>query len=344
LLSYFFGSKTEADWLVYMNNQDQGMKPYVRSQEVNGAQQASLPEGREQFLLTSPELASRVGQKYCDEIKLVPLLVACGLVRRVRTIKIEVRPLGGDSFKVTLDASKPSVGEVKSEIARVQGTRQDRQELYKMAVKADGSVVREDDAEPALLDDNELNVDDGDLLVLAVTVDLTPAWTIFDKELVSLSEEGMRATCIAGQGVANVSFTSSTAEMTEGRHYWEVKVLSRGADELCVGVSRPNLDPQGWYGDADSSVAWLMEGDGCLSGNGEEDGEGASHYDQGDCIGVLLNLDNGSLLFFKNGVQNGPGYPAGSVVGPVVHALQLAIGGDSVRMLPGAAWPQGHSP
>jgi hypothetical protein len=38
-------------------------------------------------------------------------------------------------------------------------------------------------------------------------------------------------------------------------------------------------------------------------------------------VGVLLDLNNGSLLFFKNGVQHGPGYAAGSVTGPVVAAV-----------------------
>jgi hypothetical protein len=50
-----------------------------------------------------------LGQKFCDETELLPLLLAHGLVRRVRTIKIAVRPLGGDSFKITLDASLSTV-------------------------------------------------------------------------------------------------------------------------------------------------------------------------------------------------------------------------------------------
>jgi hypothetical protein len=56
-------------------------------------------------------------------------------------------------------------------------------------------------------------------------------------------------------------------------------------------------------------------------------------------VGVLLDLNIGSLRFFKNGVQHGPGYPAGSVTGPVVAALQMAEGGSSVRLLPNAEAP-----
>jgi hypothetical protein len=87
----------------------------------------------------------------------VPLLLARGLIRRVRTIQIEVRPLGGDSLKVPLDASLKllwAVGEAKVEIARSQGTTEARQELYKVAERADGLAVREDDAEPEPLYDD----------------------------------------------------------------------------------------------------------------------------------------------------------------------------------------------
>jgi hypothetical protein len=63
-------------------------------------------------------------------------------------------------------------------------------------------------------------------------------------------------------------------------------------------------------------------------------------YADGDRVGVLLDLDDGSVCFFKNGVKEGPGYPAGSVEGPVVHAVQLAYPDDSLRLLPDAQQPQ----
>jgi hypothetical protein len=81
-----------------------------------------------------------------------------------------LRPLGGDSFKVTLDASEPSVGEVKVEVARSQGTAKSRQELYKVAERADGLAVREDDAEPEPLDDESMELEEGDVVAMAVKV------------------------------------------------------------------------------------------------------------------------------------------------------------------------------
>jgi hypothetical protein len=117
--------------------------------------QANVP-GREQLLLASLDLQARLGRKYCDEAELVPLLLEHGFVRRARTIEVEMRPLGGDSFRVTLDCDKPLVGVAKTEIARIQGTKESRQELYRVAVRADGKAVREDDAEPELLEDDTM--------------------------------------------------------------------------------------------------------------------------------------------------------------------------------------------
>jgi hypothetical protein len=62
-----------------------------RTQQHGAAQAEPDFPGREQLLFTSPEMQTRVGQKYCDEAQLLPLLLAQGLVRRVRTIAVEVR-------------------------------------------------------------------------------------------------------------------------------------------------------------------------------------------------------------------------------------------------------------
>jgi hypothetical protein len=152
-----------------MDSQDKGIKR-ARTQQQDGEGAVDNLPGREQVLLASPELQTRLGRRYCDETELLALLLAHGLVRRVRTIKIEVRPLGGDSFKITVDASMPTVGEAKAEIARSQGTAAGCQELYRVAERADGLAVREDDAAPELLEDEGMMLGDGDLVAMAVKV------------------------------------------------------------------------------------------------------------------------------------------------------------------------------
>jgi hypothetical protein len=128
--------------------------------------------------VTSPEMQTRLGLRFVDETELMPLLLARGLIRRVRTIQIEVRPLGGDSFKVTLDATSPTVGEAKVEIACLHGTAESGQELYRVAERADGLAVREDDAEPELLEDESMELEDGDIVAMAVKVSSVLSATI----------------------------------------------------------------------------------------------------------------------------------------------------------------------
>jgi hypothetical protein len=152
-----------------MNSNDQGIKR-ARTQQQDGAGASDNLPGREQLLLTCPELQTRLGRKYCDEAEMLPLLIAHGFLRRVRTIQVEVRPLGGDSFKITLDASVPTVKEAKAEIARSQGTAAACQELYRVAERADGLAVREDDAEPEPLEDESIVLEEGDLVAMAVKV------------------------------------------------------------------------------------------------------------------------------------------------------------------------------
>jgi hypothetical protein len=111
--------------------------------------------------------------------------------------------------------------------------------------------------------------------------------------------------------------------------------------DTLIGISRPNLDPTGWYCEGDCTDGWFIaSGTGGLWGNGKQNDDGAGGYVKGDRVGVLLDLGGGSCRFFKNGAQHGPGYAAGSVTGPVVAAVQMLNLNDSVRLLPNAQQPE----
>jgi hypothetical protein len=356
-----------------MSGENKGIKRARTQDQQDGTIAAEHLPGREQLLLTSPELQTRLGRKFVDETELLPLMLAYGLIRRVRTILIEVRHLGGDSLMVTLDASKPTVGEAKAAIARSQGTAESRQELFRVAERADGRAVREDDAEPEPLDDESMALKDGDVVAMAVEVSRYNSaaimicstmirvcnaiifllsdtccicynntqeppflWRTFPADRVTLSEGGALAT----QTVGSMSLTTTGTEITEGKHYWEVELLSDFPSLLFIGISRPNLDPTGDYYSRECTDGWFISaGEGALWGNGKKNDDYAGGYKQGGRVGVLLDLDNGSLRFFKNGVQHGPGYPAGSVTGPVVAAAQTYFKDASVRLLPNAEAP-----
>ena len=153
-----------------MSGQAKGSKRARNEDQQDGAGVLNTKTGREQLLLTAPDLQTRLGRKFVDESDLLALLIDHGLVRRVRTIQIEVRPLGGDSLKVTLEASKPTVREAKAEIARSQGTAAACQDLYRVAERSDGLAVREDDVEPEPLGDESMALEDGDVVAMAVKV------------------------------------------------------------------------------------------------------------------------------------------------------------------------------
>jgi hypothetical protein len=162
-------------------------------------------------------------------------------------------------------------------------------------------------------------------------------WRTFAEDRVTLSEDSTVVTQTNGD---TYSLTTTGTELTEGRHYWEVELLSEEVEYMFIGISRPNLNPTGEYYDSDCTDGWFMYANyGSLYGNGKSHEDPAGTYEQGDRVGVLLDLDNGSLRFFKNGVQHGPGYAAGSVTGPVVAAVQICITDGSVRLLPNAETP-----
>jgi hypothetical protein len=162
-------------------------------------------------------------------------------------------------------------------------------------------------------------------------------WRTFAEDVVTLSEGGAVATQTKH---GEWSLTTTEIELTSGKHYWEVELLSENLNNIFIGISRPNLNPAGWYGESDCTDGWFIGAVyGALWGNGKVAHDEAGGYRQGDRVGMLLDLDNGSLRFFRNGVQRGPGYAAGSVTGPVVAAVQMASRGTIVRLLPNAEAP-----
>jgi hypothetical protein len=111
---------------------------------------------------------------------------------------------------------------------------------------------------------------------------------------------------VATQASEGDSLTTTETELTEGKHYWEVELLSEDVGMIVVGISRPNLEPTGTYQSRDCTDSWFIDADdGTLWGNGKEYDDAAGRYNMGDRVGVLLDLDNGSFRFFKNGVQHG---------------------------------------
>jgi hypothetical protein len=167
------------------------------------------------------------------------------------------------------------------------------------------------------------------------------AWKSFGRDSIALSADGLLATKVVQE---SWDLITSGQSLRHGRHYWEIEIVGADMGRFFVGVARPNLDHHGDYALMECTDAWFIHaGDGSLWGNGKYADDAAGSCEQGDRVGVLLDLDGGSLLFFRNGEKHGAGFPAGSVTGPVSHALQIGDLNESGRLLPLAKWPVGHA-
>jgi len=137
--------------------------------------------------------------------------------------------------------------------------------------------------------------------------------------------------------------------LSSGVHTWEV-VINSGAitnsnRDMKIGVAQQGCDVE--KGDHhNKGKAWyLRTHDACLYGgdmdlDDQEDmlvgknvgNKKGSFFRAGERVGVKLNCDDGSLCFFKNGEAFGIPFPAGTIKGPVVRAVELLMNGQSLTL------------
>ena len=130
--------------------------------------------------------------------------------------------------------------------------------------------------------------------------------------------------------------------------YFEVELTtdgSRGMSGIHVGIVKTGLYLE--TGHYYSNNAWYLNAhDGSLYGNGKDDADAQGKLKVGDRVGVLVDLDGGeggeggSVRFFVNGSEYGPGFKSG-VLGPVVLGVEMWQKGASVTLLPDAQPPAG---
>ena len=149
---------------------------------------------------------------------------------------------------------------------------------------------------------------------------------------ITLSEGGSRAT----KDVLDNTFrsTASNAVMRAGRHYAQITVASDYI--MFFGAIRPGWDVEG------GQDAYTVDGH-CFydTSNGfffpaPHDWEGRQPArEEGDRIGMLLDLDQGSMTVYKNDVRLG--VMATGLSGEYCWAVTLCEDGDSARIEAAAA-------
>mmetsp|Transcript_43638 Transcript_43638/g.123517 ORF Transcript_43638/g.123517 Transcript_43638/m.123517 type:complete len:201 (+) Transcript_43638:85-687(+) len=144
--------------------------------------------------------------------------------------------------------------------------------------------------------------------------------------------------------------------LSSGVHTWEV-VLNSGATtngnrDMKIGVAREGCNVEKGDHHNKGNAWYLRTHDACLYGgdidlDDQEDlllgrnvgNKKGKFFLAGDRIGLQLNCDDGSLCFFKNGEAFGIPFPAGTVKGPVVRAVELLCKGQSVTLVPDLELP-----
>jgi hypothetical protein len=103
---------------------------------------------------------------------------------------------------------------------------------------------------------------------------------------------------------------AGTIGVSSGKWYWEINVLgvNNSSQYSVIGVSNSSAGTSDIYGSPTNS--WVYDSRGTKQGNGAGDaGAGTvaygAAYVAGDTIGVALDMDSGTLTFYKNNTSQG---------------------------------------
>ena len=127
--------------------------------------------------------------------------------------------------------------------------------------------------------------------------------------------------------VAGTQQVRGTFGMSSGKWYWEFRVNTGAACDAIGIISINNFtlsDSPGLYSDGYAYTASGLKGN-----NGNYVSYGAS-YTTGDIIGVALDMDVGTLVYYKNGVSQGTAYS--SISGTFVVCNGDSSGGSGSNM------------
>jgi hypothetical protein len=121
--------------------------------------------------------------------------------------------------------------------------------------------------------------------------------------------------------------------MESGKHRMSLKLI-KGEGNRLFGLVR---DSSAWdkdHGDGASTDAWYMyNNNGGLCGNGKQDDDRAGQIKEGQIVSMEADLDKGTLRFWVDGKQHGPGYSSG-VTGRLRWSVSLFYKSGAVQIVP----------
>jgi len=99
--------------------------------------------------------------------------------------------------------------------------------------------------------------------------------------------------------------TAGTFAVDKGKWFWEFKCLSSATTNQGVGIVIASAAQNDYSFNASNQYRYMANGE--KNGTGGAVAYGAS-YTTNDIIGVALDCDNGTLIFYKNGASQGTAY------------------------------------
>ncbi|NDB60922.1 hypothetical protein EB001_21125 [bacterium] len=120
----------------------------------------------------------------------------------------------------------------------------------------------------------------------------------------SIINGGLTATKTTSSGYYNLMF--SDFPMSSGKWYWEV--TNGSTADISLGITT-SITAEKTAGNAGGSSSGYVYSNwtGQKRNNGTSSAYGAT-FTQNDVIGVALDMDNGTLVFYKNGVSQGTAF------------------------------------
>jgi hypothetical protein len=132
----------------------------------------------------------------------------------------------------------------------------------------------------------------------------------------------------------NLSFSTGNADaiavgtigVSSGKWYWEVTATTVSAANACIGIiGQPPASLTVDLRTASNGYGYLNNGN---KGNNNSTSAYGATYTSGDVIGVALDLDAGTLVFYKNNSSQGTAYSSLSgTFTPAMSDLASASGG-----------------
>lgn len=119
-----------------------------------------------------------------------------------------------------------------------------------------------------------------------------------------VSDDGLSVTCISGE---SRNLALATVGFTSGVHYWELKIEQAEFGSVFLGVCEKAGPPDSPASSATRLNRWHGWGFVNFRATYHNSTERiyGDHFNSGDTIGVLLDMDEGKIAFFMDGIKYG---------------------------------------